>query len=270
MFKKIAAAALFTTSLFGQFASDREMKLKAELDSQMHLISSDSASSGPTVAGAPYSADETTTTTQTLFDGNRIVHTSTTKVFRDQQGRTRVERNLINIGTQAAGFPSVSIVINDPVAGVHYNLQPENKTAVKIALRRSSPENADLVQKLKLMAEDLQKARAVKANPIPDKAAYEDLGDSNMAGVPVKGTRTSRTIPAGAQGNERDIAIVDERWYSSDLKMNIMTRHSDPRSGETVFQVTNLTRANPDASLFQIPADYQIKDALVVRDAVKE
>lgn len=51
------------------------------------------------VAGAPYSADQTTTTTQTLADGNRIVQTSNSKVYRDQQGRTRLEHSLGNIGS---------------------------------------------------------------------------------------------------------------------------------------------------------------------------
>jgi hypothetical protein len=42
--------------------------------------------------------------------------------------------------------------------------------------------------------------------------------------------------------------------------MNIMTKRSDPRMGETVFQVNNLTRGNPDPSLFQVPSDYQVKE----------
>jgi hypothetical protein len=267
MFKTIATTALFTASLFAQFP-DMELKVKAELDSQMHLVSS-SLSPGPTVSGAPYSAEETTTTTQMLFDGNRIVNTSTAKVFRDQQGRTRVERNLNNIGTLAAGVPSVSIVINDPVAGVHYNLQPQSKTGFKAALqtRGASPDITEAMRKLKLLAEDKEKARTVKGNPGPGTPIFEDLGDSDMAGVPVKGSRTTRVIPAGSTGNDRDISIVDERWYSSDLKINVMTRHSDPRSGETVFQVTNLTRSNPDSSFFQVPADYQIQE--IKQDVIK-
>ncbi len=91
-------------------------------------------------------------------------------------------------------------------------------------------------------------------------AKREDLGASNMASVPVTGSRTTTVIPAGKMGNDRDINIVEERWYSPDLKMNIMTKRTDPRMGETVFQVNNLTRANPDASLFQVPGDYQVKE----------
>jgi len=37
-----------------------------------------------------------------------------------------------------------------------------------------------------------------------------------------------------------------------------MTRHSDPRSGEEMTRLININRAEPDATLFQVPAGYQI------------
>jgi hypothetical protein len=36
--------------------------------------------------------------------------------------------------------------------------------------------------------------------------------------------------------------------------------HSDPWAGETTYQLTNINRNEPDASLFQIPAGYAIKE----------
>jgi hypothetical protein len=81
------------------------------------------------------------------------------------------------------------------------------------------------------------------------------------------------TIPAGSIGNERDIVSVTERWYSSDLKMEVLRKTSDPRYGDTTFTVTNLTRAEPAKSLFEIPADYTVKDASagakVITDGIK-
>jgi hypothetical protein len=41
----------------------------------------------------------------------------------------------------------------------------------------------------------------------------------------------------------------------------VMTKHSDPRFGETVYRLTNISRTEPDASLFHVPADYKITDA---------
>lgn len=275
MIKTITATVLFTSIAFAQSEAVQMDKMKAEMQTRLNIVTgnlsiiSSERSSAPIVAGAPYSAEEIDTTTQTLFDGNRIVHSSTTKVYRDQQGRTRVERSLSNIGSLAAGQPLVHITINDPVANAAYDLEPESKIAHKLPMQinESSTEAATL-QKLKRVTEEIALSEAgAKVIRIENGSAMnernvkrEDLGASNMAGVPVKGTRSTIVIPAGTMGNDRDINIVDERWYSPDLKMNIMTKHSDPRMGETVFQVNNLSRANPDPSLFQVPPDYQIKE----------
>ena len=137
-----------------------------------------------------------------------------------------------------------------------------------------SPNEAEMIMKMKKLVDE---QKIVTTHTRTESGTYtfttssdamsfktsgkrEDLGASNMAGVPVTGSRTTTVIPAGTMGNDRDITITEERWYSPDLKMNIMTKHSDPRMGETVFQVNNLTRSNPDPSLFQVPADYQIKE----------
>ncbi|HBB94652.1 MAG TPA: hypothetical protein DC054_04620 [Blastocatellia bacterium] len=88
----------------------------------------------------------------------------------------------------------------------------------------------------------------------------EDLGTQTIEGVAATGTRMTFTIPPGQIGNEGPIAIVDERWFSKDLQMVVMTKHSDPRSGETVYRLTNINRSEPDHSLFEVPADYQMKE----------
>ena len=92
----------------------------------------------------------------------------------------------------------------------------------------------------------------------------EDLGTQTIEGVSANGTRTTFTIPVGQIGNERPIEIVDERWFSKDLQMVVMTRHSDPRSGETVYRLTNINRTEPDHSLFEVPGDYQMKETTML------
>ena len=88
----------------------------------------------------------------------------------------------------------------------------------------------------------------------------EQLGKQSFDGVEAEGTRTTVTIPAGELGNERAIQIVSERWYSPELQLDVMTRHSDPRTGETVYRLTNISRADPDKTLFEVPAGYTIKE----------
>jgi hypothetical protein len=93
------------------------------------------------------------------------------------------------------------------------------------------------------------------------KSQEAALGNMFIEGVQAQGTRTTTTIPAGDIGNERPISIVDERWYSPDLQMTVMTKHSDPRSGETNFQLKNINRSSPPPTLFEVPSDYTVNTA---------
>ncbi len=88
----------------------------------------------------------------------------------------------------------------------------------------------------------------------------EALGKQKIDGVEADGTRSVSTIPAGSIGNERAIEIVSERWFSAELQTVVLTRHSDPRTGESVYRLENINRAEPPANLFQVPADYSVNE----------
>src|SRR5687767_6097379 len=90
----------------------------------------------------------------------------------------------------------------------------------------------------------------------------ENLGKQMIEGVEAEGTRTTVTIPAGEIGNERPIEIVSERWYSPELQLVVMTRNTDPRSGEMTYKLTNINRSEPAKSLFEVPTDYTVKESL--------
>jgi hypothetical protein len=94
----------------------------------------------------------------------------------------------------------------------------------------------------------------------PGNSVTEKLGTQIIEGVAAEGTRTTMTIPAGEIGNERPLSIVSERWYSPELKTVVMTRHSDPRMGESVFRLTNISREEPQKGLFEVPSDYTVKE----------
>ena len=86
----------------------------------------------------------------------------------------------------------------------------------------------------------------------------ESLGTQVIEGVQAEGTRTTVTIPAGEIGNRLPIEITDERWYSPELQILIMTKHHDPRSGDSNYRLTDLSRSEPDRSLFEVPSDYRL------------
>jgi hypothetical protein len=90
--------------------------------------------------------------------------------------------------------------------------------------------------------------------------AGESLGKQMVEGVNADGIREVSTIAAGAIGNDRPLQVSAESWYSAELQMNVMTKHSDPRTGDESFRLTNINRAEPGAYLFQAPAGYQITE----------
>jgi hypothetical protein len=88
----------------------------------------------------------------------------------------------------------------------------------------------------------------------------EQLGSKTLEGLSATGARTTITIPTGQIGNDGPIQITDERWYSPDLQVTVQSTHSDPRMGTVSYSLTNVSRAEPSPTLFQVPADYTLTD----------
>jgi hypothetical protein len=225
------------------------------------VVGAEPGRQGPVVKGAPFSADLVTETTQALADGNHIHQTSTSRLYRDAEGRTRREQSLNGLGMLApnANLPPV-VFINDPVAHVNYALSPSAHTATRSSGGRGFSWTG-------AAGEPAQKqdagrhTRAIQAQTGGQSPKTESLGHQTIEGVPVEGTRTTTIFAAGQLGNEQPIQIVTEAWYSADLQTVILSKRTDPRSGETVTRYANISRTEPPHTLFELPADYKVTDA---------
>jgi hypothetical protein len=166
----------------------------------------------------------------------------------------------VAVAGQAA--PHVTFV-NDPVAGTRYILEADTKTARQMP---PPPDKAEFSRK----GHGGGPGADGPAAAADKETVTTSLGTQTIGGVAAEGTRYTRTIPAGQIGNVKPIVVVTERWYSADLQMVVMTKRSDPRSGDTVFQMTSIARTEPAATLFQVPADYTVAQAAPrVRGAVR-
>ncbi len=209
--------------------------------------------------GAPYSATAEAETIQTLADGNRIRSKSTTLVYRDSEGRMR--REVVGKGQSVP----TEIFINDPATGVNYSLDAQEHVAHKSQVRLTDLDldKMKLMKELemkrqtqeRLQAEQGDKPRKKKRAPVT-----ESLGQQMIEGALCEGSRTTSIIPAEEVGNELPITIVNEQWYSPELQVYVLTRQSDPRAGETIYRLTNINRGEPDRSLFEVPAGYNLRD----------
>jgi hypothetical protein len=204
---------------------------------------------GKTITGTPLSGDFVVSHDTTLADGNRIHSESTTKVYRDAQGRVRREVG-VDLATPATGNVKRSmVVITDPVAAKRYMLNPDNKTAREMPMRGPKRQGEAHEEHMRAMGGPDESGAVTK----------EQLGIKAVNGLQAEGVRVTRTIPAGAIGNDKPIAVVTERWYSTDMQIGVMTLHTDPMMGTVTTKLVNVVRGDPDASLFQVPSDYKVE-----------
>jgi len=224
---------------------------------------------GRTVSGAPYSGTEVVTVQQVLAGGNVIQNQTKSNVFRDTQGRVRTERTVRHPGPNSSETPATEVMITDPVAGVMRHVNAESRTVNESPLhpagRPGPPPPGDGNGPGWRPAGGPDRAdRPVgpagrPGAPNDPNVTTENLGVQTINGVAANGTRITRTIPIGTIGNTQAIQSVREIWTSPDLKVPVMVKESDPRFGTTVTELTNIVRAEPDATLFQAPAGYTVR-----------
>lgn len=197
------------------------------------------------VTGVPYSAVEVRAFTQTLANGNQIQHQDQMQVWRDSQGRVRHEVTLSAVN----GRPAHTFVeIFDPVAGNIVRLDSTRQTAMVSTIRTPNGQSSAGMH-----------AEANKRFGGESAATSEDLGPATISGRPTTATRITRTIPAGAIGNQQAIAVTRTVYMSPDLKVPLQIVSEDPRFGTSTMTLTNIVQAEPEAALFQIPSGYAVK-----------
>lgn len=194
------------------------------------------------IAGAPFAADVVKQTSRVLPDGSQVPVITKGKLFRDSEGRTRAETEIV---TAAGILQRVTIV--DPVQRVTISLNPQTKSAVVSSL----PAPLSIAPSARVTAA-LGKTHAVSGT--------EALGTQTMEAFEVTGSR--RTLPpfAGSRANQAVKSLI-ESWVSPELKIELEVRTVEPGVSETLTRLQNIVTASPAPTLFQVPADYKVMPA---------
>src|SRR5437868_6218726 len=211
---------------------------------------------------APYLATAIVESTQMLADGNRILHNTQELVARDGEGRTRHEEVFDRIGSLEIDAPK-TIFISDPVLKKEYTLNTRDKTftshpRIDIDAQLNTPRAR--AERRSASTEKSNSNSAANAQPNgrrPRDIRSEDLGETILEGVKVKGERLTAIFPAGSVGNERPLEASLETWYSPDLHVFLYRKRIDPRFGEVLYRLTNIKRTDQNPSLFRIHRRYK-------------
>ena len=246
--------------------------------------------SGVVFTGAQYSAEEIEERVQTLADGSHLTQKRLTwRVSRDSQGRERRESGCPPAADPYSKPVAGSVRMYDAVGNVQCMLEPRNMVAhcwdmsevpspdtmILAPAGVSSGEGLPPSPPPRSMAADYRPAAPAAPPPgLPRPPAgaappnmpvmkSERLGTQVIDGLTVEGTRMTQTYPAGADGSDRPIVVVSEQWSSPELRVTVLSKTNDPRTGETTRTLIHISRDEPAISLFHPPADYRVVDEKV-------
>lgn len=228
-------------------------------------FSAQSTAINRTGVGTAYSLTATVRTETKLSDGNTISGFTTVHQARDTQGRTRVETpSICAMDKDHQPHWAGSITVEDPVVNTYTLWQESFPSFRKIAtvthapsLRLSNPPTAQQEYNI------AQQHSQASSHPGATQFKVDDLGKRNIAGLEASGIRTTRTVPSGVLGNSLPLTYVEEKWVSDDYRIILLDISDDPVLGKSTYEVTSFTPSEPDPSLFQPPADYEINNRTV-------
>jgi hypothetical protein len=198
------------------------------------------------VPNAQFSATVDIVSKEKLPDGSFNIRTSVAHIARDAAGRIYNERRAL-VPSAYKGDPILlSALIYDPATRTSTFLNPSDH----LARQRVLPQPRPTEPVIPLLGPHAGAAFTKQ----------EDLGEQTVGTTLLRGTRKVWTVPAASSGTGKEVEIVDQYWYSPDLSIYLIIQHDDPRTGEQIVAVKDVTRSAPDPSLFVVPARYRIVD----------
>jgi hypothetical protein len=167
-----------------------------------------------------------TTSYQKLADGTSIEHKSTVSLARDSQGRTWMKAKLPGDPLRPETMEWYSISVYDPNMRTSTSWCTCNKLATVKHFGDPLPRRTERDLGMEGMDVYLGPSSSIRL-----KYHAEELPPLVIMGVTTRGSKAVRTIPAGVDGNDRDLTVTIQSWYSPELRLALVTIIDDPSEG---------------------------------------
>lgn len=207
----------------------------------------------PPKPGAPFTLTLETEWVKQLYDGGTTTFVNKRRIARDAAGRVYQERwALVPKNDNRVQSIKTIIQIMDPTAHTRYDCFLVDTGANTCELLNYTGSTSKIY-----------KPMSPATGPLPGdqgSAIHQDLGKQFIAGVETQGTHDTLIYNPGVFGNDRQMTIENEFWWSPQLGLNLLSIKTDPRIGKQTFTVTDLVQGDPDPSLFELPAGFKVID----------
>jgi hypothetical protein len=206
----------------------------------------------------PFQAVVTTTRTPPPKIQSQLLQEPET-IARDSQGRVRFDHLAgkfhMDSGPEAGTDVETHIVIIcDPVEHKLIQLNTANRTAIyrqRVTFR--TPRTG---------AQSMAFCRMPQSRPTSPIAA-EDLGHRSIEGYDAIGWRETIQFTMPDATPPATIQLIRDVWCSEDLgAVLVSVSHGKEDGSITEADMSQIVRSEPDPSLFQIPPDYTVSEAI--------
>lgn len=205
----------------------------------------------PPILNAPFTAIVHTRWIRPLPEGGTFTLVNQRRVARDSRGRIYEERWFLvpKDGDQKSRMNVIQVA--DPSQHTLYN-----------CFTLVTPHRCMMLGFFDSPTA-IYKPDTAPAGPLPNgkgSSTHEDLGAQTIAGVETTGTRDVTIMNAGAYGNDRPYTISREFWFAKNIGINLQSELTGPRIGKQIFTLTDVSLAEPDPALFELPDGYEVVD----------
>jgi hypothetical protein len=200
------------------------------------------------IPNAPFSGVVNVERSYVRPDGSIVNFKTMREIGRDSRGRIHNESRVLVPVSDTNPPLVVRIHLYDPQTRISTMLNPQEQTFWTVTVNHP-PSTAP--------PGPLYGSASGQGLPPNEFTKEEDLGVRELEGLLAHGFRETQTIPAENGGTGKETVITDEYWYSNDLRINLMVKHSDPRTGTVTMTVAQVARTEPDPSVFEIPDGYK-------------
>lgn len=205
----------------------------------------------PPLVNAPFTATVNTEWTRPLSEGGTYTFVNQRHVARDSRGRIYEERwLLVPKGSEDKSRMNV-IQIADPHVHTLYN-----------CFTLGTPRQC-ILETFDEPAVTSYKPSIAVSGPLPNNMGsrlHESLGTRSIAGIDTAGTRDTTNYNAGVMGSDQPFTAWREFWQAPQLGVNLSSEVTGPTVGKQVFTLTDVTLAEPDPKLFELPEGYTVVD----------
>src|ERR1035437_1640308 len=211
------------------------------------------------VPGHPFHATVTADWNLSESSGKAFSTEERGNVWRDAAGDVRVEGAMTRNGRTPAQLPTSNVLF---LVANGTLLSWKSGTTNVASFRGTNLNDSNHLFESMAVPQVFKFSRSSLYNCREDgvECVTEPLGERNIEGIMVKGTRYKETIPAASLGAPNETIVSRDVWTNPEMNIVVEIDGKDPIFGNFEMRLSSISTGNQNKDLFEIPKGNRVND----------